>query len=152
MTARVFVDTNILVYCYDRANPVKQSRAIETVDQIVRSRAGAISTQVLAEFFTAVTRKLPAPLSSDDGWTRLKHYAGAWTVLDLTPQIVLEAVRGVRERTLSYWDAQIWAVARLHRIPIVLSEDFQDGSLLEGVRFLNPLRPGAREQEWTELI
>ena len=152
MTARVFVDTNILVYCYDRANPAKQSRAIETMDQIVKSRAGAISTQVLAEFFTTVTRKLPAPLSRDDAWARLKHYASAWAVLDLTPQVVLEAVRGVRERTLSYWDAQIWAVARLHRIPVILSEDFQHGSLLEGVRFLNPLRTGAREQDWTELI
>lgn len=152
MTARVFVDTNILVYCYDRANPAKQSRAIETVDQIVKSRAGAISTQVLAEFFTMVTRKLPVPLSSDDAWGRLKHYTTAWAVLDLTPQVVLEAVRGVHERTLSYWDAQIWAVARLHRIPVVLSEDFQNGFLLEGVRFLDPLRTEARNQEWTELI
>lgn len=152
MTARVFVDTNILVYCYDRANPAKQSRAIETVDQIVRSRAGAISTQVLAEFYTTVTRKLKAPLSSDDAWGRLRHYATAWTVLDLTPQVVLEAVRGVRERSFSYWDAQIWAVARLHQIPVVLSEDFQDGSRLEGVQFLNPLRSGARTQEWTHLI
>jgi predicted nucleic acid-binding protein len=152
MTARVFVDTNILVYCYDRADPAKKTRAIETVDQVVKSRAGAISTQILAEFYTTVTRKLPEPLSSDDAWSRLKQFATIWNVLDLTPQVVLEAVRGVRERTLSYWDAQIWAVARLHRIPVILSEDFQHGSVLEGVRFLNPLRTETREQEWTELI
>ena len=152
MTARVFVDTNILVYCYDRANSAKRIRAIETVDQVVKSRAGAISTQILAEFFTTVTRKLAAPLSSDDAWGRLKHYAAIWTVLGLTPQVVLEAVRGVRELRLSYWDAQIWAVARLHRIPVILSEDFQHGSFLEGVRFLNPLRTGSRKPEWTELI
>ena len=34
----------------------------------------------------------------------------------------------------------------------VLSEDFQDGVLLEGVRFLNPLRAGSRAQEWLESI
>lgn len=145
MIAKVFVDTNILVYCYDRSNPAKQRQAIETVDQIARSRAGAISTQVLGEFYNVVTRKLPKPLSAEDAWERLNHYASAWTVYDLTPQVVLEAVRGVRERALSYWDAQIWAVARLHQIPVVLSEDFQDGSLLEGVRFLNPLRVSRAE-------
>ena len=152
MTARVLVDTNILVYCYDRSEPAKQSRAIDTVDKIARSRTGAISTQVLGEFFTTVTRKLPMPLSGEDAWGRISHYASAWTVYDLTPQVVLEAVRGVRERNLSYWDAQIWAVARLHRLPIVLSEDFQDGFQLEGVRFLNPLRAGPRAEEWLKSI
>jgi predicted nucleic acid-binding protein len=152
MIARALIDTNILVYCYDRSAPVKQSRAIETVDRLVRSRAGAISTQVLGEFFTTVTRKLPMPLTAEDAWGRLNHYASAWTVYNLTPQVVLEAVRGVRERMLNYWDAQIWAVARLHHISVILSEDFQDGYLLEGVRFLNPLRAGSPAQEWLESI
>ncbi|MCG2740072.1 MAG: hypothetical protein L6300_07505 [Syntrophaceae bacterium] len=30
------------------------------------------------------------------------------------------------------------AAARLNQIPIVFSEDFQDGQVLEGVRFANP--------------
>jgi len=41
----------------------------------------------------------------------------------------------------SYWDAQIWATARLNQIPIVLSEDFAHGRRIEGVRFLNPFLP-----------
>ena len=150
MTARVFVDTNILVYCYDRLHPVKRSRAIDVVDKIARSRSGAISTQVLGEFYHTVTRKLREPLSQEDAWVRLNNYARAWTVYDLTPHVVLEAVRGVRERSLSYWDAQIWAVARMHYIPVALSEDFQDGFLLEGVRFLNPLSAKAGAREWLE--
>jgi predicted nucleic acid-binding protein len=39
---------------------------------------------------------------------------------------------------LSFWDAQIWAAARLHRIPVVLSEDFNPGAVIEGVRFVDP--------------
>lgn len=39
---------------------------------------------------------------------------------------------------LAYYDAQIWACARLNHIPVVLSEDFQDGQTLEGVRFVDP--------------
>lgn len=56
--------------------------------------------------------------------------------------IVYEAVRGVKEHKFSYWDAQIWASARLNQISLVFSEDFAHGSLIDGVRFINPLLPG----------
>jgi predicted nucleic acid-binding protein len=41
----------------------------------------------------------------------------------------------------SYWDAQLWACARLHHTRLVLSEDFTDGQVIEGVRFVDPFRP-----------
>jgi predicted nucleic acid-binding protein len=62
--------------------------------------------------------------------------------------IVLEAARGVRDRSLSYYDAQIWATARLNQIPLVFSEDFTDGSVIEGVRFVNPLAGDFRLESW----
>ena len=42
---------------------------------------------------------------------------------------------------MSYWDAQLWATARLNQVDLVLSEDFQDGRVLHGVRFVNPFAP-----------
>lgn len=51
--------------------------------------------------------------------------------------IVLEAVRGVRDYQLSYYDAQIWACARLNQIPVIFSEDFNHG-ILEGINIINP--------------
>jgi predicted nucleic acid-binding protein len=69
---------------------------------------------------------------------QVEHLARSYRVLDLTPQIVLEAVRGVRDQRLAYWDAQIWATARLNQVPTVFSEDFRPGTTLEGVRFVNP--------------
>ncbi len=56
--------------------------------------------------------------------------------------IVLEAARGVRDYQFSFWDAQIWATARLNQIPTIYSEDFNVNSAIEGVRFLNPLSDG----------
>ena len=55
--------------------------------------------------------------------------------------MVLEALRGVEEHTLSYYDAQIWAAARLGQVGVVLSEDFNPGAVLDGVSFANPLDP-----------
>lgn len=44
----------------------------------------------------------------------------------------------MRDHQLAYWNAQIWASARLNQIPVVFSEAFSDGVALEGVRFVNP--------------
>lgn len=70
---------------------------------------------------------------------RVQNYLLSWQVLDLTGPIVLEAACGVHTYQMAYWDAQIWASARLNQIPIVFSEDFNVGSVIEGVRFINPL-------------
>jgi len=65
----------------------------------------------------------------------------AFPLLPLTGSVVLEALRGVGEHTLSFYDAQIWAVARLGHMGVVLSEDFNPGAVLDGVSFTNPLDP-----------
>ena len=59
-----------------------------------------------------------------------------------------EAARGARDYGLAYYDAQIWAAARLNQVQIVLSEDFQDGQTLEGVRFANPFGESFVIEEW----
>lgn len=138
MSAKVLVDTNILVYAYDPANPLKQEKSIKVLDKLASSRAGALSVQVLAEFIVAVTRKIADPLDFEAARNSVENYLRSWTVFDLTGLIILEAIRGVREHRFSYWDAQIWATARLNQVPVVLSEDFASGSTVEGITFTNP--------------
>ena len=148
MSDRILADTNVLVYAYDRSEPQKQIRALEVLDRLAVSRVGVISTQVLAEFFVAVTRKIETPLSVSEAYVRVKNYLQAWTVLNLTGMIVLEAARGVREHQFNFWDAQIWAAARLNQIPIVFSEDFNVGAVTEGVHFVNPFAEGFQIEHW----
>ena len=139
MTASsILIDTNVLVYAYDRSESEKQHRALDVLDTLSGLELGVLSVQVLSEFFYSITRKITTPLPIADAYERIKNYAAAWTILDLTELIVLEAARGVRDHQFSFWDAQIWATARLNQIPMVLSEDFQAGSNIEGVRFINP--------------
>lgn len=148
MSDRVFLDTNVLVYAYDRSEAQKQQRALELLDRLVTTGTGVISTQVLAEFFVSVTRKIPAPLSVDEGYARIRNYLQVWTVLDVTPLIVLEAARGVRDHQLNFWDAQIWATARLNQIALVFSEDFGSAQVTEGVRFVNPFAADFEIGQW----
>ncbi len=134
------IDTNVLAYAYDRSEPTKQAQALALLDQVIG--VSALSTQVLGELFIVLTRKLPQPFPPKIARERVENYLRAWPVLPVTPLIVQEAIRGVVEHKFSYWDAQIWATARLNQIPIVLSEDFSHRRLVEGVRFLNPFTPG----------
>lgn len=133
-----FLDTNVLVYAYDTTDAVKRACAIDGLERLGRSHLGALSVQVLGEFFFTVTRKIPQPLTLEDAERSVTHYVRSWTIYDLTEQTVLEAMRAVRQYQLSYWDGLIWATAKLNRVPNILSEDFQDGILLEGVRVWNP--------------
>ncbi|OGW52897.1 MAG: twitching motility protein PilT [Nitrospirae bacterium RBG_19FT_COMBO_55_12] len=140
MTAKYLVDTNLLVYAYDRSEPEKQAKAVEILDELVKNGTGILSPQVLSEFYTVVTRKLAAPLTPQEGYTSISNYIRSWNMVDLTSLVVLEAVRGVRDHRLSYWDSLIWATAKMNQIPTVLSEDFSSNSVIEGVRFTNPFK------------
>jgi predicted nucleic acid-binding protein len=136
--APILVDTNVLVYFYDQNSPQKQERAILVLNRLQESGVGRLSTQNLAEFVNAAMRKLEPPLTAAQTYRQAAMFAASWPIFDLTPLIVLEAARGVRDYKMSYYDAQIWAAARLNQVPVVFSEGFQDGQILEGVRFANP--------------
>lgn len=142
MRNRFLVDTNVLVYAYDRSEPKKQKIALDILDHLVRTQVGVLSTQILAEFFWIVSRRIPAPLSIEDASKQVNLFVQSWPVLSITHLIVIEATRGVMVHHLSYWDAQVWATARLNQVPMVLSEDFNDGSTIEGIRFANPFVKG----------
>ena len=145
--ANFLVDTNVLVYPYDRSESRKQSKAREVLDWLEASGTGVLSTQVLAEFFWTVTRKLAQRLSAREACERVENFIRSWRVVAITPGIVLESGRGVLEYGIPFWDAQIWATAKLNQIPRVLSEDFQHGRRIEGVEFLNPFKAGLFPKE-----
>jgi predicted nucleic acid-binding protein len=69
-------------------------------------------------------------------------------VLDTTAMVVQEAARGVQDHRLPFHHAQIWASARLNQVPVIFSEDFANGSILEGVRFINPFASGFALDPW----
>jgi predicted nucleic acid-binding protein len=142
------IDTNILIYLMDVQDLVKQSKAQETLDALESSQAGRLSVQNLAEFFHVATRRLKPPLTPTEALAQIELFQRMWPVFNLTPLVVLEAARGVRDHQLAYYDAQLWATARLNQIPLILSEDFRSGHALEGVRFVNPFVDGFQLSDW----
>jgi predicted nucleic acid-binding protein len=144
----VLIDTNVLMYAFDQNDIERQERAFSVLEEIELEAAGVLSVQALAEFFAASTRRLQPPLSPAQALAHIDRLSRAFSVLPLTPQVVLEAGRGVRDHQLNYWDAQVWAIARLNQVTTILSDDFSPGTVLEGVRFINPFAPGFSLATW----
>ena len=147
--AAVLIDTNVLVYVFDHGDPSRQDQAIRVLQHLQLSGSGQLSAQSLAEFCAVTTRRLHPLLTRAEAAAHVERLARAFRVLDVTPMIVIEAARGARDHDLAYYDAQIWAAARLNQIPIVFSEDFNTGATLEGVRFVNPFAAEFVLDSWT---
>ncbi len=144
----VLVDTNVLVYAHDPGEPIKQARAIHVLEGLHSAGQGRLSAQSLAEFFVVISRGAVPRLKRAAAAKQVERLVVSWPVLDLTPAVLVEACRGVTQRRLTYFDAQLWATARLNQIPAIFSEDFASGSILDGVRFVNPFAVGFSLENW----
>lgn len=134
------VDTNVLVYVHDRSEPEKQQLSRALLEELADRKDVRLTAQVLGEFFRVVTTKLSKPLTLAEGRRQVEALRDLWPVLPITDAIVVEATRGVEAHGFAYWDAQIWATARLNQIDVILTEDFQHGRTIESVRFVDPFR------------
>jgi predicted nucleic acid-binding protein len=142
------IDTNVLLYAYETDDVMRSVRAAALLRQVHEIGAGRLSVQCLAEFFSVVTRKFKPPLKPAEALEQLEYWADSFPVLDLTAAVIREAARGVRDHQLQYYDAQMWAVAKLNQIPIVLTEDIPSSGAIEGIRFVNPLADKFVMEEW----
>lgn len=141
MNVRYLIDANVLVYALDARKPERRERAKEVVRRTALVGDAALPVQALSEFANVCLRKLQPPLAPEEVRIEVERLSMAFPVLPLTAPVVGEALRGVREHSFSYYDAQIWAAARLGQVPVILSEDFNPGAVVEGVRFSNPFDP-----------
>jgi predicted nucleic acid-binding protein len=140
VTSGVLIDTNVLIYATGVDGPPKAVAAEAVLKVLWKSGTGALSTQALSEYANTMLRLYPRrahPVVVRE----LDALRETWPVLLVTDEAIADAVRGVIEHGMSFYDAQIWATARLAGIDTVLTEDFSDGAVVEGVRFVDPFSP-----------
>jgi predicted nucleic acid-binding protein len=133
-----FLDTNILLYSISRdpAETAKRERAIALLER----DGGALSVQVLQEFYVQATRPTrPDPLPHEiavaliQTWTRFR-------VQEITLSILTGALEIKSAHGFSYWDSAIVAAARALGCHELYSEDMSHGREIEGLVIINPFR------------
>ncbi len=133
-------DTNILVYAVDQlAYTERREKAQFLLDRAAQAGIGFLSSQTLVEFHAVVTRKKRG--TAQELIDQIELWGQLFTVAGPCFDDVVMATKAHRDHGLSIWDAMIWSVSHRAGAHLLLSEDFQDGRVLDGVRFVNPFNP-----------
>ena len=135
--AAVFVDTNVLVYAHDASETSRQPVAQSVLAELWRTRSGALSTQVLQEFYVVATRRFDPPMSRRDARDLVDAY-GMWRLVQVDVPLILAASELEERHTLSFWDALIVEAARRSGAGRLLTEDLRSGRRYAGVLIDNP--------------
>ena len=142
MSATVFVDTNVLLYAIDTAEPEKHRAAAAWRAELWRSRRGRLSYQVLQEFFVQAVRKDPRRVEAARAEVRDLF---SWDPVPVDNSVI-ETAWTLQERFhLSFWDALIVAAAQAGDCRFLLTEDLSHGQDLDGVLVVSPFRVGPSE-------
>jgi predicted nucleic acid-binding protein len=136
MSAKVFIDTNVLVYAHDIDAGRKQQKAIEILLDLRQRRSVAVSMQVLQEFYSTVTRKRTFRLPKNEARAIVEDFS-YWCVAT-TPEEIKQAFRIEDEARIGFWDALIVAAAIKSGATRILSEDLNPGQTIAGIQIENP--------------
>ncbi len=137
----VFVDTNVLLYCFDDRDTAKRDRARAWIAACWTRHCGRISTQVLNEFYSIARRKFPTAISAGDARAEVRRYQNwrPWPVDHPT----VETAWAIESRYgLNYWDALIVASAQQQGCTHLLTEDLQHEQTIDSVQIINPFLVG----------
>jgi len=135
MTAKSFVDTNVLIYAASKAAPDQAKRQIAR--ELLRQTDIGFSAQVLQEFYSVAITKQQLQMTHDEAVTVLQSLA-AFPVWQISRELVLEANDAKQRFAISYWDAAILTAARQMKCERLYTEDLNAGQTYDGVTVINP--------------
>ena len=136
---KIFLDTNILVYAYDISSGKKHNTARNIVTDLWNSRTGALSVQVLQEFFVSITKKIPNPLDVKTASDIIRDFL-LWEIIDNDGELLLAAMDIQTRYLYSFWDSLIIAAAVKSGASVLLTEDLKNGQIIEDVMIKNPFK------------
>lgn len=126
----VFVDTNILIYARDRRDPHKQTIATAWLEALAQLRTGRLSWQVLIEFYAVAIH--PRKLAIVEAAAQADVLAlQAWDPVAPDGDLLQRAWIVQSKHGFSWGDAMVVAAALKAGCTMLLSEDLQNGQVIE---------------------
>jgi predicted nucleic acid-binding protein len=137
MTVDVLLDTNVLVYAFDKAGQHghKGKRAVALIAETNFGTSG----QILQEFFVVVTRKFRQPETFDRAVLQVEALSRLPCV-PVDAHLVISAMAISRRFKISYWDAAVIAAAEELGAPTVYTEDLNHEQKYGAVTVINPFK------------
>jgi predicted nucleic acid-binding protein len=136
MSARTFIDTNILVYAHDTSAAQKHEVAKNLITNFWQTGGARLSIQVLQELYVTLTRK--ARGSTPESARKLIEDYSHWHIHRPNPSDIIAAISLQQIHQLSFRDAMIIQSAASLGCTHMLSEDLNAGQNIAGVQVSNP--------------
>jgi predicted nucleic acid-binding protein len=131
---RVALDSNILIYAELESDSEKGKRA---ADLILRAaQDGVIAVQVLGEFLRFVQRRVPTAF--DEAIRQASIYQATFLTPPSTDVIINKASELARAHRMQFWDCVVCVASAEVGATVLITEDVQDGRILDGLRLINP--------------
>ncbi len=138
MSADTLIDTNIIVYAFDRDEPEKRKKALAAVLAIQNEGRAAISNQVMAEVFSVLSGKKAVPAEEAETIIQLFAASPAWKKIAYTERTVVRAAAIKKVYGTPFWDALIAATMEEHSISLLLTENTKHFARIPFVQAKNP--------------
>jgi len=132
-----FLDTNILLYSIDGRDKMKQEKARDLIRDLLGKGTPVISTQVLMEFYHASISRLK--VDKIDAKYFVERFS-KMQVVTVDTTIIRRAIDTGILSQLSIWDALIVSAAEYAKCPLLITEDLNDGQIVNGVKIVNPFK------------
>jgi predicted nucleic acid-binding protein len=133
-----FLDTNVLIYQFDRKALQKRAIAREIVADALTNNSALISFQGVQETLNVITRKLPIPMAEPDVQDVLNNILLPLMRVMPSAALYADALRVAQRYQFSFYDSLIVAAAQSAGCKRLLSEDMQHGQVIDGLRIVNP--------------
>ena len=134
---RFFVDTNLLVYAYDSSAGKKWKTSLEVLSLLWTHRTGVLSTQVIQELFVGLTQKVKNPILPEAAKEIISDFL-RWPLVVNDGGNLLRAIDLQSKYHFSFWDSLILEAAMFSKSEFLLSENFQNGQVIESLTIINP--------------
>lgn len=132
-----FVDTNILAYAHDGGAGTKYEIARALISKLDQESSGALSTQILIEFYNVAIKKLA--IGSDEAAEIVGDFGG-WTIHRFALADLLSAAGLHRRYKISWWDALVLQSAQSLGCQTLWTEDLTHGQRYGTVTVRNPFK------------
>ncbi|MEK6984729.1 MAG: PIN domain-containing protein [Nanoarchaeota archaeon] len=121
------VDSNILVYAYDRNGSLRKKYAEELISKCFDNKISlAVSNQNLAEFVSVITKK--AKLSFEQAKVEVKDLinSNGFIKINYSSKTILSAIDIANEFKMSFWDSLLAATMKENGIFNIYTENAKD--------------------------
>jgi predicted nucleic acid-binding protein len=145
VASSIFFDTNVLVYRHDEGEPEKREVAERWYAEVSGAGRLVISTQVLQEVYSVLTRG-PLPIVAADAAERLVRKYAAGTVVQIDPSLILTGIVVSQRSRVSFWDGLVIAAAQNAGCTVLLTEDLNHGQRFGDLVVENPFKDVKRRR------